>query len=143
LEGYQSVVENMHWYDENLTIHANYSIDQAIKATKELLDMDHEIDGIFAANDLIAIGSLKAIHSTGLNVPNDMAVIGFDGISLTSMVLPELSTIKQPVYEMGTTATNVLLNEIEDGGKKGSLFKEFDVTLIQRESTAKGGWVVE
>ncbi|OZU88204.1 transcriptional regulator [Virgibacillus indicus] len=142
LKGYQSVVRDSNWYDGDLIIHANYNTKEAITATKKLLEMDSSIDGIFASNDLIAIGCLKAIRSIGWKVPDDIAVIGFDGISLTDLIIPQLSTIKQPVYEMGEAATKLLINEIEVG-KKESLFKEFDVTLIHRESTDKRGEINE
>ncbi|WP_042146603.1 LacI family DNA-binding transcriptional regulator [Paucisalibacillus sp. EB02] len=134
LEGYRSVVESMKWFDEKLVAYANYQLDDAITATKELLNKNKGIDGIFAGNDLMAIGCIKAIHSFGLSVPEDIAVIGFDGISLTNMIIPELSTIKQPIYEMGKEATNQIIKEIE-GNHKESRDIEFDVTLIQREST--------
>lgn len=142
LKGYQSVVKDSDWYAEGLIIHANYNTQEAITATKKLLRIYSNIDGIFASNDLIAIGCLKAIRSMGMKVPEDIAVIGFDGISLTDLIIPQLSTIKQPVYEMGEAAANILIKEIESGQKE-PLFKKFDVTLIQRESTDKRGEIIE
>ncbi|MNJ55811.1 HTH-type transcriptional repressor CytR [compost metagenome] len=108
----------------------------SIQATLELLQRHPDIDGIFAANDIMAIGAIKAAYQLGRRVPEDIAIIGFDGISLSKATTPELTTIEQPIYEMGEKATKMLVSLME---QKQSMdqenYKILDVTLIEREST--------
>lgn len=136
LKGYKDVVQNFDWFSEQLIIHTPYSTEEAIQVTHKLLNTDKDIDGIFAGNDLIAIGCLKAIHTLGLSCPHDIAVIGFDGISVTQLVIPELSTIAQPIYEMGCAAVDIIFKQIS-GALNETIFKELDVELIQRKSTKR------
>jgi len=83
----------------------------------------------------MAIGALKEIQETGLKVPEDISVVGFDDIPLASLVNPALTTIAQPIYEMGREAMSLLVKNIE----KKDLTKSkiiLDTKLIVRESTA-------
>ena len=68
---------------------------------------------IFAANDLMAIGAIAAVRDAGLDVPDDVSVVGFDGIALASYVRPALSTVAIPTYELGAAATRMLLELVE------------------------------
>jgi LacI family transcriptional regulator len=135
LRGYLDIVENFDWFSNDLIKETNYQVEDAYQTTLDLL-RNEEIDGIFAGNDLIAIGCLKAIHSQGLQVPKDIAVIGFDGIPVTELVIPELSTISQNVYDMGMEAVGIIYNTIEKDDRE-IRFKELDVTLIKRSSTKR------
>lgn len=72
----------------------------------------------------------------GIRVPDDVALIGFDGISLTEITQPELSTIAQPNYDMGKLAAEVLFEAIQSGVVQPKLY-ELEVTLIERDSTAR------
>lgn len=67
-----------------------------------------KITAIFAHNDLMAIGAIKALQERGLKVPEDVAVVGFDNIPLASFITPTLSTVAVPVYDLGVTAMRVL-----------------------------------
>lgn len=69
---------------------------------------ENEPIAVFAHNDMMAIGAIKALREKGLRVPEDVAVIGFDNIPLTSFVVPLLSTVTVPVYELGRTAMRIL-----------------------------------
>lgn len=86
----------------------------AFESTKEALAQDRTIDGVFACSDYAALGALKAIQEAGLRVPEDMQVVGYDGIELGDMVLPGLTTVAQPVYGLGETATRMLISKLED-----------------------------
>lgn len=86
----------------------------------------------------MAVGALKALHERGIRVPEQVKVCGFDGIGLTEITEPELTTVAQPVYEMGGLAAQILLKEIESGILENKLI-ELDVTLIPRKSTYKEG----
>jgi DNA-binding LacI/PurR family transcriptional regulator len=70
-------------------------------------------DAIFAENDILAIGILHGIKDSGLKVPDDIALIGFDDIAFSAYQEIQLSTIHQPKEEMGSTAAEILIEEIE------------------------------
>ncbi|MNQ92640.1 HTH-type transcriptional repressor CytR [compost metagenome] len=80
---------------------------------KKLL-ADNPPDAVFAVSDTLAAGALRAIEQAGLRVPQDIAVVGFDGTELSEMVSPPLSTIEQPSRDIGRKAVNLLLNKIDN-----------------------------
>ncbi|URN96450.1 MAG: LacI family transcriptional regulator [Candidatus Pristimantibacillus lignocellulolyticus] len=133
-EGYKEVVDQELWFGESYIVNGNYEMQSSIKATLELLSQHPEIDGIFAANDIMAIGAIKAAHQLGIKVPEELSIIGFDGISLSAATIPELTTIVQPIYELGEKATTLLVNLMEQKAVEETFFK-FDVELIERNST--------
>lgn len=71
-----------------------------------------DVTAVFAANDQIGIGAIKAIHDVGLRVPEDIAVIGFDNIFAGTLISPNLSTVHVPTYQMGTAAMHRILQRI-------------------------------
>jgi DNA-binding LacI/PurR family transcriptional regulator len=83
------------------------------QAMRELLARDPRPDGVFAANDLMALGALQAIAETGLRVPEDISVIGFDDSPLSAESRPPLTTVRQPIVGMGTALAERLLSGIE------------------------------
>lgn len=83
----------------------------------------------------MAIGALKALRSLKVDVPKEVAIIGFDGIILTEMVEPEISTIEQPIYDIGISAVNHLINQIEGVDNPGDFQYSLPFRLIKREST--------
>ncbi|GAB6152788.1 ribose operon transcriptional repressor RbsR [Desulfosporosinus burensis] len=132
--GYEEVAGRLNGYSPSLMVSGNFDIDSGRKAVEQLLARHPDLDGIFAGNDLMAVGALKALHERGIQVPEQVKVCGFDGIGLTEITEPELTTVAQPVYEMGRLAARILLDEIESGVRKNKLI-ELDVTLIPRKST--------
>jgi LacI family transcriptional regulator len=82
------------------------------------------------------VGVLKAVQQLGLRVPDDIAIIGYDGIPLTEMTTPELSTISQPIYEMGAIAARILIKKIE-GKPLEKLHYVLPVELVVRQSTRR------
>lgn len=85
--------------------------------TQDLLNLKELPTAIFASNDLMAFGVMNAITDAGLSVPEDISVIGFDNIPQTELFRPRLTTIHQPLTEMGRIATRMLLQQIEDPSK--------------------------
>jgi LacI family transcriptional regulator len=102
------------------------------------LERGQPFTAIFAFNDISAIGSISALREAGLSVPEDVSVIGFDDIPAAAYNYPALTTIKQPLREMGRLAAEHLLNRISNGPQ--SKFPEeimVEPELIIRQSTAK------
>jgi DNA-binding LacI/PurR family transcriptional regulator len=83
-----------------------------------LLSRRPDIDAVFAASDLMAVGALRALRDSGRRVPDDVAVVGFDDAPIASHTLPTLTTIRQPLDEMTTAAAGLLLSRIGNGSRK-------------------------
>ncbi|WP_099222318.1 LacI family DNA-binding transcriptional regulator [Listeria costaricensis] len=98
--------------------------------------MKTEITALFATNDLMAVGAYRAALECGKRVPDDLSVIGFDDIELSEFMTPPLTTIRQPIYQLGEIAAQFLLRKIEHPEEKmGNC--ELDLTLIERGSTKR------
>jgi DNA-binding LacI/PurR family transcriptional regulator len=96
--------------------HADFSVEGGRRAMHALLDAAPDVDGVFAANDLMALGVLQAAAERGRRVPEDIAVIGFDDIALAAAATPPLTTVRQPMMDMGHVLAARLL-ELADTGE--------------------------
>ena len=103
---------------------------------RALLTAGSGITAIVAVNDMYALGAYAGIRSVGLAVPNDVSVIGFDDIALTTLVEPPLSTVRQPVWEMAEAAVERLVACLADDAGDQPLRAEFAPELVMRGSTA-------
>ncbi|MFV0558686.1 MAG: LacI family DNA-binding transcriptional regulator [Enterococcus sp.] len=114
--------------ENELTVEGGYL------AAKELLNQK-EISAIFCGNDAMAIGCYQAIYEAGKKVPEDISVVGFDGLNLGEYVTPPLTTVLQPSFEIGFTAAKFLVDAIEFPEQRIPN-KVFETKLIIRESVA-------
>jgi DNA-binding LacI/PurR family transcriptional regulator len=80
---------------------------------RRLLSLHQRPDAVFTANNLMTIGALHAIDESGLIVPDDIGLVGFDDMSWSSLVRPPLTSVAQPSYELGAEAARLLLSRIE------------------------------
>jgi LacI family transcriptional regulator len=99
------------------------------------LKLDNPPTAIFTANDLLAVGAIEAIREKGYDVPNDFSIVGFDDIRLASYLSPPLTTIRQPMIEMGYLAIIKLLERIENKVSHENIFIKPE--LIERKSCRK------
>jgi LacI family transcriptional regulator len=90
---------------------------------------------VFAGSDSQALGLIRAAHELGLRVPEDVSVVGYDDLPLASWLAPSLTTVRQPLSEMATLATQMLI-ALSDGDALSSRKVELGSELIVRESTA-------
>lgn len=107
-------------------------------ATKRLLERREPFTALFTFNDISAIGAIRALREAGLGVPEDVSVIGFDDIPAAAYNYPALTTIKQPLREMGRLAAEHLLKRISNGAQ--AEFPEevmVEPELVVRQSTAR------
>ncbi|WP_161882138.1 LacI family DNA-binding transcriptional regulator [Deinococcus alpinitundrae] len=102
--------------DAALQVTSDFSQRSGFQAARELLALAERPTAIFALNDVSAFGAIEAIKDAGLRVPEDISVIGFDNIPQASQVFPALTTIEQPLLEMGAAGTRQLLNLIQGVG---------------------------
>ncbi len=133
LKGYQKALKesNMPYNDNNVYL-KDYSADTGYFGALALLE-NGNIDGICCGNDLIAIGAIKALKEKNINIPEDVKVTGMDDIFISSYVDPPLTTIKQPIYDMGHEAVDLLTDIIEK--KDTDLLRVLSHTLVERRST--------
>ncbi len=107
-------------------------------ATKKLLEKREPFTALFAFNDVSAIGAIRALREAGLGVPEDVSVIGFDDIPAAAYNYPALTTIKQPLREMGRLAAEYLLKRISNGAHEAFPAEvTVEPELIVRQSTSK------
>lgn len=100
---------------EALLIEGDYQQQTAYEATKNLLQtIDPAPTAIFAANDLSAFGAMDAVRECGLRIPDDISIIGFDDVPQATLVYPKLTTVRQPLEQMGQVAVKMLLERIKD-----------------------------
>ncbi len=136
LSGYRDALEAAGTaFDPDLYREGDFEYASGYRATCALLELPTPPTAIFAANDVMAVAALKALHDRGVSVPAEVSVVGFDDVEIASWVIPSLTTIRQPLAEMGTFAATMLLQLIE-GKPLASNRVELATELVVRESCA-------
>ena len=124
-------------FDPELVIETEVSYAAARKATKEALLAHPEMDGIFCNNDMMALGALHALREAKRKVPRDVKLVGFDGISLTEICDPPMTTVRQNTDELGKKSVEILLRRIHK--KQDAKFHDevvvIPVELVRRKTT--------
>ena len=105
-------------FDERTTGYANYSDEQAYEEMKRILCQPQPPTAMFCANDLMAMGVVRAAEEKGLNVPRDMAVVGFDDIESSRYFRPALSSLRPPLRELGERAVDLLIGILQNPRRK-------------------------
>lgn len=134
LAGYRAALEaHALPFDPTLVANGEFLQEGGYRAANALLDLPKRPTAIFAANDMSAFGAMDAIRNRGLVIPDDISLMGFDDIPTAAVVRPALTTVRQPLVEMGRIATRMLLEII---GSPGHDLRrvELDTELIIRES---------
>ena len=118
---------------DNCIVYGDFNRDKAYNEVGKLLALEDRPSAIFSSDDYMAIAAMQRIKDAGLSVPKDIAVIGFDNIELSDYVQPALTTIQQPLQELGIKSMELLLDLIN--GRQKTPFHQFlDVKLIKRQS---------
>ncbi|MGW5644369.1 LacI family DNA-binding transcriptional regulator [Saccharopolyspora sp. NPDC003752] len=120
---------------EELTAQGGFAHDVARSAMRELLAQENPPTAVFCANDLTALGAVDGAVSLNRRVPEDVWVIGYDDIALTSWDSYDITTVRQPIAEMARTAVRLLLERVDDRSLSPRK-KEFPSELVIRGSTA-------
>lgn len=114
-DGYVSaLLERRVPFNADLVVEGDFTEEGGYRAMQRLLPF--EPDAVFGASDVMAVGAMRAIHDAGLRVPEDIAVAGFDDIPLASRANPPLTTVRQPIHRLGSTAAETLIDLIEHPG---------------------------
>ena len=121
--------------DDSLVRYSNFRIDGGREQAAALLDLPEPPTAIFAFNDSMAIGVMQEAAARGLAVPGDCSVVGFDDTVEATVVVPALSTVRQPLAELGRTAVSVLLRQM--GNRRFEPLRiELETRLVTRDSSA-------
>jgi len=118
---------------EDFIIKGDYGLESGYLAGKQLLKLNHRPSAIFAFNDDMALGAMKAILDEGFKVPQDISLLGFDGSSFCHYLSPAISTIKRPIEEICRYGVKVLLDLIENKSPRIEK-KTFNTFLIEKDS---------
>lgn len=120
-------IEDDHIVKAPLTRTGGYQATDKVLATNA--------SAVFAANDEMAIGLLRGLHEQGVSVPEDLSVMGYDNISWDNYVHPRLTTVQQPIFDLGAGATKMLIKQVS-GNTDQTQVQDFPVELVKRDSTA-------
>jgi LacI family transcriptional regulator len=124
--------------DPALVVESDWAVEGGEEAAAGLLDRHRPPTAIFAFNDNMAVGVLRAARARRLRVPEDLAVVGFDDSEQATSVTPPLTTVRQPLAEMGRMAVSLLVRLLENRRVEGMRI-ELQTRLVVRESTASPG----
>lgn len=136
LAGYREALERAGIpVDPALICEGNYLLGDGVKQTTALLDLPDPPTAIFTGNDAQATGAYRVLYERNIRIPDQMSVIGFDDVMYTAQMAPPLTTIHQPLQEIGRMAANMLLRIIA-GQQLESNHVELSTSLVIRESCA-------
>jgi LacI family transcriptional regulator len=119
---------------EPVVLYGKNNFNGGYELGRELIARNPEVTAIFAANDTMAFGVIRALTEAGRRIPDDVSVIGFDDIELAGIVSPPLTTIHQPKYEIGEAAVEMLLRHSDRKKPRPPEHRIFDVRLVERQS---------
>ena len=115
LKGYKKVLEaNNIPIQEKYILLTDASFKSGYEITKKLLNFDEKPEVIFTVNDTVAAGAIKAFYESGVKIPDDIAIMGFDDLEMTALLPKPLTTMHQKKYQMGKLAANILINRIKN-----------------------------
>lgn len=118
----------------------DFQFDSGNLGMQQLIQLNPRPTAVFACNDVMALGAMQALRNASLSIPNDISLIGFDDIPLTSVVTPSLSTIAQPIKEIARLTIDLLMRRIQEKDCKFPPKKVILSTeLVARESCAQIG----
>jgi DNA-binding LacI/PurR family transcriptional regulator len=133
-KGYtQALEENGIPIDQKLIKRGDSTHESGVKLCEELIKMKNPPDAILTGNNLITLGALETIHKYGLSIPKDIAIIGFDDMNWSNSLNPPLTAVRQPAYEIGKRAAELLIQRIDDPTRP-SIQMMLNTELIIRKS---------
>lgn len=112
-----------------------YSFATGYRLAKKLLEKGESFTAVYATSDTLAIGACRALKESGIDIPGDCSVAGFDGMDMGAYYIPSITTIRQPVEQIAKASAGLLFNMIKGKEKPGKLI--YEGQLLIRESTAK------
>ena len=135
-KGYKSALEKHNiTFREELVISSSLMEKDAAENVKKILALPFNVDGLFCANDVVAIGAMKYLKEIGIKIPEEIATVGFSNETISSVIEPALTTINQPGSKIGIAAANLLIDKISDNTIHKTIIVQ--TNLIQRKSSLR------
>lgn len=131
-KGYKSAIEEKFEFNESLVYFSSLNAQEGYKGINTILE-NNEVDAVFCGSDEVAVGVINALRERNISVPDDVDVMGFSDTDLASMYYPTLTTISQPLYDMGSISMRLLIKIIN----KEEIDKKYFVLpyeIIERNS---------
>jgi LacI family transcriptional regulator len=122
-------------FDSSLELEADFDFEPGTQAAAVLLALDPPPTALFAFSDMIAVGAMRAARARGIKIPDELSIVGFDDSAYATVVHPALTTVRQPLAEMGVTAVDLLVRLMRQEAVD-TLHLEPFTRLIVRETTA-------
>ena len=122
-------------YSDELVIESDWLEEGGYQAARRLLKRRPDITAIFAGNDQMAAGVLQALRNEGRSIPEDISVVGFDDVLFARYLYPSLTTVRQPLLEMGAAAARLALSALN--GTEVEVPRKFEPELIERQSVRR------
>lgn len=136
LEYFKEIAKKYEIFNKDLIEAENFSMEGGIEATDILINKKINIDAIFYSSDVMAIGGMKYLLRNGYKIPKDISILGYDNIGISSFIEPELTTIAQPIYNMGEKAFELLMKSIKDEIDEDSIIN-LTPYLVERKTVKK------
>ena len=140
LNGYLDALKKHHIPKEEQLIFTvgGFTPEFGVEAAKKMIKMPQPPDAIFAINDAIAIGAMYVIKEAGIQIPDQISVVGFDDEPHSSFFIPPLTSVWQPVYDMGLLSARILLNKLTKESNMDSIrYEQLKPELMIRESSRR------
>lgn len=131
LKTYIEKVNELGIYNKEFNIEEDFSLEGGFKATKRLIEKEIDVDAIFYSSDVMAIGGIKYLIRNGYKIPEDISILGFDNIDICNFIEPELTTVAQPIYNIGEEGIKLLIRLIDKKDIKENII-ELEPYLIER-----------
>lgn len=129
-KGYKDTMIRNNLYDEKLIFEGDFTIESGMEVTEEIIKFNKDIEAIFYSNDIMALGGIKLLMRKGYRIPQDISIVGFDNINISNYIEPELTTVAQPIYEMGKQSCESLIEIINSKPSNKQIY--FKPKLIVR-----------
>ncbi|CAN5510327.1 LacI family DNA-binding transcriptional regulator [soil metagenome] len=117
---------------EDLVVTGDFTAQGGYLAMGDLIDRHPDLDAVFAASDLMALGAMRTLQARGLRVPADVGVVGFDDLADSALAVPSLTTVRQPIAGLGQSMATLLLQRLQ--GETAQRCTVLGVELVQRDS---------
>lgn len=130
---FREISKEYNVFNKDLVEEGEISLEGGIIATEKLINKKLPIDVIFYSSDVMAIGGMKCLLRNGYKIPKDISILGYDNIGICSFIEPELTTIAQPIYNMGKESCNLLIDTI-NGESKDKRIINLTPYLVERKT---------
>lgn len=135
-KAYQDAMTELGLYDETLMMETSLSVEGGYEGMKKLLASSLQFTAVLCTNDHLAIGAYRAIFQAGLAIPHDISIVGFDDIDISAYLSPALTTVSQPIHQLGEQAAQCLINKIQQP-EDAIANQKLKTKLVIRESVTK------